>query len=186
MNPQEISKATEQKMVKSLESLQLAYTKIRTGRAHSGLLEHIQVDYYGTPTSISQVASLTLVDSRTIGVTPWEKKMVSVVEKAIRESGLGLNPATSGDLIRVPMPALTEERRRELTKLVRSEAEDAKIAVRNIRRDAIEQFKKLTKDKLISEDDERRGHEDTQKLTDRFVADIDKLSSQKEAEVMTV
>ena len=186
MNPQEISKATEQKMVKSLESLQLAYTKIRTGRAHSGLLEHIQVDYYGTPTSISQVASLTLVDSRTIGVTPWEKKMVAVVEKAIRESGLGLNPATSGDLIRVPMPALTEERRRELTKLVRSEAEDAKIAVRNIRRDAIEQFKKLTKDKLISEDDERRGHEDTQKLTDRFVADIDELSSQKEAEVMTV
>ena len=186
MNPQEISKATEQKMVKSLESLQLAYTKIRTGRAHSGLLEHIQVDYYGTPTSISQVASLTLVDSRTIGVTPWEKKMVAVVEKAIRESGLGLNPATSGDLIRVPMPALTEERRRELTKLVRSEAEDAKIAVRNVRRDAIEQFKKLTKDKLISEDDERRGHEDTQKLTDRFVADIDKLSSQKEAEVMTV
>jgi ribosome recycling factor len=186
MNPQEISKATEQKMVKSLESLQLAYTKIRTGRAHSGLLEHIQVDYYGTPTSLSQVASLTLVDSRTIGVTPWEKKMVAVVEKAIRESGLGLNPATSGDLIRVPMPALTEERRRELTKLVRSEAEDAKIAVRNVRRDAIEQFKKLTKDKLISEDDERRGHEDTQKLTDRFVADIDKLSSQKEAEVMTV
>ena len=186
MNPQEISKATEQKMVKSLESLQLAYTKIRTGRAHSGLLEHIQVDYYGTPTPLSQVASLTLVDSRTIGVTPWEKKMVAVVEKAIRESGLGLNPATSGDLIRVPMPALTEERRRELTKLVRSEAEDAKIAVRNVRRDAIEQFKKLTKDKLISEDDERRGHEDTQKLTDRFVADIDKLSSQKEAEVMTV
>jgi ribosome recycling factor len=186
MNPQEISKATEQKMVKSLESLQLAYTKIRTGRAHSGLLEHIQVDYYGTPTLLSQVASLTLVDSRTIGVTPWEKKMVAVVEKAIRESGLGLNPATSGDLIRVPMPALTEERRRELTKLVRSEAEDAKIAVRNIRRDAIEQFKKLTKDKLISEDDERRGHEDTQKLTDRFVAEIDKLSSQKEAEVMTV
>ena len=186
MNPQEISKATEQKMVKSLESLQLAYTKIRTGRAHSGLLEHIQVDYYGTPTPLSQVASLTLVDSRTIGVTPWEKKMVAVVEKAIRESGLGLNPATSGDLIRVPMPALTEERRRELTKLVRSEADDAKIAVRNIRRDAIEQFKKLTKDKLISEDDERRGHEDTQKLTDRFVAEIDKLSSQKEAEVITV
>ena len=173
-------------MVKSLESLQLAYTKIRTGRAHSGLLEHIQVDYYGTPTPLSQVASLTLVDSRTIGVTPWEKKMVAVVEKAIRESGLGLNPATSGDLIRVPMPALTEERRRELTKLVRSEAEDAKIAVRNIRRDAIEQFKKITKDKLISEDDERRGHEDTQKLTDRFVAEIDKLSSQKEDEVMTV
>ncbi|MGA0954071.1 MAG: ribosome recycling factor [Burkholderiaceae bacterium] len=186
MNPQEISKTTEQKMVKSLESLQLAYTKIRTGRAHTGLLEHIQVDYYGTPTQLPQVASITLVDARTIGVTPWEKKMVAVVEKAIRESDLGLNPATSGDLIRVPMPALTEERRRELTKLVRSEAEDAKIAVRNIRRDAIEQFKKLTKEKLISEDDERRGQDDTQKLTDRFVAEIDKLSSQKEAEVMTV
>ena len=186
MNPQEISKTTEQKMVKSLESLQLAYTKIRTGRAHTGLLEHIQVDYYGTPTQLPQVASITLVDARTIGVTPWEKKMVASVEKAIRESDLGLNPATSGDLIRVPMPALTEERRRELTKLVRSEAEDAKIAVRNIRRDAIEQFKKLTKEKLISEDDERRGQDDTQKLTDRFVAEIDKLSSQKEAEVMTV
>ena len=186
MNPQEISKTTEQKMVKSLESLQLAYTKIRTGRARTGLLEHILVDYYGTPTQLPQVASITLVDARTIGVTPWEKKMVAVVEKAIRESDLGLNPATSGDLIRVPMPALTEERRRELTKLVRSEAEDAKIAVRNIRRDAIEQFKKLTKEKLISEDDERRGQDDTQKLTDRFVAEIDKLSSQKEAEVMTV
>ncbi|MGA1605278.1 MAG: ribosome recycling factor [Burkholderiaceae bacterium] len=186
MNPQEISKTTEQKMVKSLESLQLAYTKIRTGRAHTGLLEHILVDYYGTPTQLPQVASITLVDARTIGVTPWEKKMVAVVEKAIRESDLGLNPATSGDLIRVPMPALTEERRRELTKLVRSEAEDAKIAVRNIRRDAIEQFKKLTKEKLISEDDERRGQDETQKLTDRFVAEIDKLSSQKEAEVMTV
>jgi ribosome recycling factor len=186
MNPQEISKTTEQKMVKSLESLQLAYTKIRTGRAHTGLLEHILVDYYGTPTQLPQVASITLVDARTIGVTPWEKKMVASVEKAIRESDLGLNPATSGDLIRVPMPALTEERRRELTKLVRSEAEDAKIAVRNIRRDAIEQFKKLTKEKLISEDDERRGQDDTQKLTDRFVAEIDKLSSQKEAEVMTV
>jgi len=186
MNPQEISKTTEQKMVKSLESLQLAYTKIRTGRAHTGLLEHILVDYYGTPTQLPQVASITLVDARTIGVTPWEKKMVAVVEKAIRESDLGLNPATSGHLIRVPMPALTEERRRELTKLVRSEAEDAKIAVRNIRRDAIEQFKKLTKEKLISEDDERRGQDDTQKLTDRFVAEIDKLSSQKEAEVMTV
>jgi len=186
MNPQEISKTTEQKMVKSLESLQLAYTKIRTGRAHTGLLEHIQVDYYGTPTQLPQVASITLVDARTIGVTPWEKKMVASVEKAIRESDLGLNPATSGDLIRVPMPALTEERRRELTKLVRSEAEDAKIAVRNIRRDAIEQFKKLTKEKLISEDDERRGQDETQKLTDRFVAEIDKLSSQKEAEVMTV
>ncbi|MEK9811737.1 MAG: ribosome recycling factor [Bordetella sp.] len=186
MNPQDISKTTEHKMAKSLESLQFAYTKIRTGRAHTGLLEHIQVDYYGNLTPLPQVASLTLVDARTIGVTPWEKKMVAVVEKAIRESDLGLNPATSGDLIRVPMPVLTEERRRELTKLVRSEAEDAKIAVRNIRRDAIEQFKKLTKDKLISEDDERRGQDDTQKLTDRFVAEIDKLSSQKEAEVMTV
>ena len=186
MNPQEISRATEQKMVKSLESLQLAYTKIRTGRAHSGLLEHIQVDYYGTPTSLSQVASLTLVDSRTIGVTPWEKKMVAVVEKAIRESGLGLNPATSGDLIRVPMPALTEERRRELTKLVRSEAEDAKIAVRNIRRDANNSIKELLKEKDISEDDARRGEEVVQKLTDKYIANVDKALDAKEKEMMEV
>jgi ribosome recycling factor len=144
------------------------------------------VDYYGTPTQISQVANVTLLDARTIGVQPWEKKMVSVVEKAIRESDLGLNPATQGDMIRVPTPPLTEERRREMTKLVKSEAEDAKIAVRNIRRDANESLKKLVKDKAVSEDDERRAQDDVQKLTDRFVAEIDKLAAEKEKELMTV
>lgn len=186
MNIQELRSTTEQKMTKSLENLKTGLSKIRTGRAHPGLLEHIMVDYYGTPTSLSQVASLTLVDARTIGVSPWEKKMVAVVEKAIRESDLGLNPATSGDLIRVPMPALTEERRRELTKVVKSEGEDCKIAVRNIRRDTNDQLKKMVKDKLISEDEERRAQDETQKLTDRFIADIDKVLAQKEAEIMTV
>ena len=143
-------------------------------------------DYYGSPVPISQVANLTLIDARTIGVQPWEKKMVQVVEKAIRESDLGLNPATQGDVIRVPMPALTEERRRELTKVVKSEAETAKVAVRNLRRDANEQLKKLVKDKEISEDDERRAGDDVQKLTDKFVAEIDKLVVTKEAEIMTV
>ena len=156
------------------------------GRAHTGLLDHIQCDYYGSPVPISQVANLTLIDARTIGVQPWEKKMVQVVEKAIRESDLGLNPATQGDVIRVPMPALTEERRRELTKVVKSEAETAKVAVRNLRRDANEQLKKLVKDKEISEDDERRAGDDVQKLTDKFVAEIDKLVVTKEAEIMTV
>ncbi|MFZ9734155.1 MAG: ribosome recycling factor [Burkholderiaceae bacterium] len=186
MTIQEIRVSTEQKMTKSLDNLKSGLSKVRTGRAHPGLLEQITVDYYGTPTPLSQVANLTLVDARTIGVAPWEKKMVAVVEKAIRESDLGLNPAGSGDLIRVPMPPLTEERRRELTKVVKSEGEDCKVAVRNIRRDANEQLKKMMKDKLISEDDERRAQEDTQKLTDRFVAEIDKILAQKEAEIMTV
>jgi len=173
-------------MTKSLDNLKTGLSKVRTGRAHPGLLEHITVDYYGSPTPLSQVANLSLVDARTIGVSPYEKKMVAVVEKAIRESDLGLNPANSGDLIRVPMPPLTEERRRELTKVVKSEGEDCKVAIRNIRRDANEQLKKMVKDKLISEDEERRAQEDTQKLTDRFVADIDKILAQKEAEIMTV
>jgi ribosome recycling factor len=173
-------------MVRSLESLKSNLAKIRTGRAHPGLLENIEVDYYGSPTPLSQVANLTLIDARTIGVAPWEKKMVAVVEKAIRESDLGLNPANSGDLIRVPMPPLTEERRKELTKVVKSEGEEAKVAVRNIRRDANEQLKKGVKEKLISEDDERRAQEDIQKLTDRFVAEIDKVVTQKESEIMTV
>ena len=173
-------------MNKSLETLKSGLSKVRTGRAHPGLLEHITVDYYGSPTPLSQVANLSLVDARTIGVSPYEKKMVAVVEKAIRESDLGLNPANSGDLIRVPMPPLTEERRRELTKVVKSEGEDCKVAIRNIRRDANEQLKKMVKDKLISEDEERRAQDDTQKLTDRFVADIDKILAQKEAEIMTV
>lgn len=182
----DIKKGAEQKMQRSIEAFKNDLSKIRTGRAHTGLLDHIQVDYYGSPVPISQVANLTLVDARTIGVQPWEKKMVPVVEKAIRESDLGLNPAAQGDLIRVPMPALTEERRRELTKVVRSEGETAKVAVRNLRRDGNEQLKKLVKDKEISEDDERRAGDEIQKLTDRFVAEIDKLVQTKEAEIMTV
>ncbi|WP_322104106.1 ribosome recycling factor [Paraburkholderia sp. J41] len=182
----DIKKGVEQKMQRSIEAFKSDLAKIRTGRAHTGLLDHIQVDYYGSPVPISQVANLTLVDARTIGVQPWEKKMVQVIEKAIRESDLGLNPATHGDLIRVPMPALTEERRKELTKVVKNEGETAKVAVRNLRRDANEQLKKLVKDKEISEDDERRGGDDVQKLTDRFVAEIDKLVQTKEAEIMTV
>src|SRR5215469_10268537 len=182
----DIKKGAEQKMQRSIDSFKGDLAKIRTGRAHTGLLDHIQVDYYGSPVPISQVANMTLVDARTIGVTAWEKKMVPVIEKAIRESDLGLNPATHGDLIRVPMPALTEERRRELTKIVKSEGETAKVAVRNLRRDANEQLKKLVKDKEISEDDERRAGDEVQKLTDRFVTEIDKLVQTKEAEIMTV
>jgi ribosome recycling factor len=186
MSVADIRKGVEQKMQRSIDAFKSDLSKIRTGRAHTGLLDHIQVDYYGSPVPISQVANLTLIDARTIGVQPWEKKMVQVVEKAIRESDLGLNPATQGDVIRVPMPALTEERRRELTKVARSEAETAKIAVRNLRRDANEQLKKLVKDKEISEDDDRRAGDDVQKLTDKFVAEIDKLVTTKEAEIMTV
>ncbi|REG58863.1 ribosome recycling factor [Paraburkholderia sp. BL6669N2] len=186
MSVADIRKGAEQKMQRSIDAFKNDLSKIRTGRAHTGLLDHIQCDYYGSPVPISQVANLTLIDARTIGVQPWEKKMVQVVEKAIRESDLGLNPATQGDVIRVPMPALTEDRRRELTKVVKSEAETAKVAVRNLRRDANEQLKKLVKDKEISEDDERRAGDDVQKLTDKFVAEIDKLVVTKEAEIMTV
>jgi ribosome recycling factor len=186
MSVADIRKGAEQKMQRSIDAFKNDLSKIRTGRAHTGLLDHIQCDYYGSPVPISQVANLTLIDARTIGVQPWEKKMVQVVEKAIRESDLGLNPATQGDVIRVPMPALTEERRRELTKVVKSEGENAKIAVRNLRRDANEQLKKLVKDKEISEDDERRAVDDVQKLTDKFVTEIDKLVVTKEAEIMTV
>lgn len=183
---QEIRSTAEAKMSRTIESLKGNLAKVRTGRAHTGLMDHIQVDYYGTPTPLNQVANVTLIDGRTIGVQPWEKKMVAVVEKAIRESDLGLNPATSGDLIRVPMPALTEERRRELTKVIKHEGEETKIAVRNIRRDANESLKKLLKEKTISEDDERRGQDETQKLTDRFTVEIDKLLAQKESEIMTL
>ncbi|MFN5079768.1 MAG: ribosome recycling factor [Burkholderiales bacterium] len=182
----DLKKNTEQKMQKSIDALKTNLAKIRTGRAHPGLLDHIMVDYYGAPTPINGVANVTLLDARTIGVQPWEKKMVAVIEKAIRESDLGLNPATQGDLIRVPTPALTEERRRELTKVVKGEGEDSKVAVRNLRRDANEQLKKMLKDKLITEDDDRRTQEDVQKLTDRYVADIDKLLAEKEKEIMTV
>ncbi len=173
-------------MQKSIDTLKADLSKVRTGRAHTGILDHVMVDYYGTPTQITQVASVTLMDARTISVQPWEKKMLPVIEKAIRESDLGLNPSSVGDLIRVPTPALTEERRKEMVKLVKTEGENAKIAVRNIRRDANEVLKKLLKDKTISEDDERRAQEDVQKLTDKFVAEIDKLVVEKEKEVMTV
>ena len=182
----DVKKSAEQKMGKSVEALKADLGKIRTGRAHTGLLDHIQVDYYGTMMPLSQVANVTLADARTIGVQPWEKKMIPVVEKAIRDSDLGLNPATSGDLIRIPMPALTEERRRELTKVVHKDAENARIAVRNIRRDANEHLKKLLKDKQCSEDDERHAQADVQKLTDRFIAEIDKVMHAKEADLMAV
>jgi ribosome recycling factor len=186
MSVADVKKNTDQKMQKSIETLKNDLAKVRTGRAHVGMLDHVQVDYYGTPTHINQVANVTLLDARTIGVQPWEKKMIATVEKAIRESDLGLNPSTQGDVIRVPTPALTEERRKEMVKLVKNEAEDAKIAIRNIRRDANESLKKLLKDKAISEDDERRAQDDVQKLTDKFVAEVDKLVAEKEKEVLTV
>jgi len=182
----DVKKSAEQKMGKSVEALKVDLGKVRTGRAHTGLLDHIQVDYYGSMLPLAQVANVTLADARTIGVQPWEKKMIPVVEKAIRDSDLGLNPATSGDVIRIPMPALTEERRRELTKVVHKEAENARIAVRNIRRDANEHLKKLLKDKACSEDDERHAQHDVQKLTDRFIAEIEKLLQAKEADLMAV
>jgi len=182
----DVRKSAEQKMTRSIDTLKADLAKVRTGRAHTGLLDHIHVDYYGTSMPLSQVANVTLADPRTIGVTPWEKKMIGAVEKAIRDSDLGLNPATSGDMIRVPMPPLTEERRKELIKVVHKEAEAAKIAVRNVRRDANEQLKKLLKDKQCSEDDERRAHDDLQKLTDRFVAEVDRLLQAKEADLMAI
>ena len=182
----EVKQNADQKMKKSIESLQHDLAKVRTGRAHPSLLDQIHVDYYGSPTPLSQVANLTLIDARTIGVQPWEKNMFNPVEKAIRESDLGLNPASMGDIIRVPMPALTEERRKELVKVVKQEAEGAKIAVRNIRRDANEQLKKLLKDKVATEDEERRAQDDVQKMTDKFVAEIDKMITEKEAEILKV
>jgi len=186
MSAQEVRQSTDQKMTKSIESLRVTLSRIRTGRAHAGLLDHIQVDYYGSPVPISQVANVTLMDARTIGVSPWEKKMANVIEKAIRESDLGLNPVSMGDLLRVPLPPLSEERRRELAKVVKAEGEHAKVAVRNLRRDANEQFKKLLKDKSLSEDEERRAQEDIQKLTDRNVAEIDRILAEKEKELLTV
>jgi ribosome recycling factor len=173
-------------MQKSVEALKLDLGKVRTGRAHTGLLDHVHVDYYGSPMPINQVANVTLADARTITVQPWEKKMIQVVEKAIRDSDLGLNPATSGDVIRVPMPALTEERRKELIKVVRHEAENARIAVRNIRRDANEHLKKLLKDHAVAEDDERHAQTDVQKLTDRYIAEIDKVLAAKETDLMAI
>ncbi len=182
----ELKKSTEQKMQKSLEALKHDLGKVRTGRAHTGILDHVQVDYYGTPMPINQVANLTLLDARTIGVQPWEKNMIAKVEKAIRDSDLGLNPATQGDVVRVPMPALTEERRKELIKVVRHEGENAKVAVRNLRRDANAHLKEALKKKEVSEDEERRVQDEIQKLTDRYVAEVDKLLAEKEKDLMAV
>ncbi|MFZ6861038.1 ribosome recycling factor [Undibacterium sp. Ji67W] len=182
----DVKKNSEQRMQKSIETLKSDLAKVRTGRAHTGILDHVMVDYYGSPTNITQVANVTLIDARTIGVQPWEKKMLNAIEKAIRDSDLGLNPSSQGDMIRVPTPPLTEERRKEMVKLVKTEGEGAKIAIRNIRRDANETLKKILKEKECSEDDERRAQDDVQKLTDKFVAEVDKLLLEKEKEVLTV
>ncbi|MGI9045356.1 MAG: ribosome recycling factor [Burkholderiales bacterium] len=182
----DVKKSAEQKMQKSLEALKTDLGKVRTGRAHTGILDHVPVDYYGTPTPITQVANVNLLDARTISVTPWEKKMGAAIEKAIRESDLGLNPSTVGEIVRVPMPALTEERRRDLIKVVRHEAENARVAVRNIRRDANAGLKEMLKEKAVAEDAERRAEEDIQKLTDRYIAEIDKALQSKEADLLAV
>ncbi len=182
----DIKKGAEQRMQKSIESLKSDLSKIRTGRAHTGLIDHVTVDYYGNPTPLPQVANVSLLDARTIGVTPWDKKMAAAIEKAIREADLGLNPTVQGDLIRLPMPPLTEERRRELAKLVKSEGENARIAIRNLRRDANHSLKELFKSKAISEDDERRGQDEVQKMTDRHIAEIDKILVAKETDLMSV
>ena len=186
MSLAEIKPNAEAKMGRSIESFKSELQKIRTGRAHPGILDQVQVEYYGSLVPISQVASVSLLDARTISVQAWEKGMAAKIEKAIRESDLGLNPASQGDLLRVPMPALTEERRRELSKVVRNTGEDAKVAVRNLRRDANDHAKRLLKDKEISEDDERRSLDELQKLTDRCIAEIDRLTTGKEAEIMAV
>lgn len=186
MELSEIKKNAEQKMLQSLEALKHNLSKVRTGRANPQLLDTVQVEYYGSMVPMSQVANLTLLDARTIGVSPWEKGMGAKIEKAIRESELGLNPASQGDLIRVPIPAMTEERRKELTKVVRAEGENSKVAIRNLRRDANDHVKKLVKDKLASEDDERRSQDDIQKLTDRMIAEVDKVVASKEEDLMAI
>ena len=185
-NVTEIKKSADQKMKKTVETLKADLHKVRTGRAHTGILDHLQVEYYGNPTPLNQVANVSVLDARTLGVAPWEKNMVSVVEKAIRDSDLGLNPATVGDVVRVPMPPLTEERRRELIKVVKREAENARVAVRNIRRDANHELKELLKAKDVSEDDDHRAQDEVQKLTDRHVAEIDEALAAKEADLMAV
>lgn len=182
----DVKKNAEQRMHKSLDALKADLGKVRTGRAHAGLLDHVSVDYYGTQTPIPKVANVSLLDARTLGVSPWEKKMLGAIEKAIRESDLGLNPASHGDMVRVPMPALTEERRRDLVKVIKHEGENAKVAVRNLRRDANHALKELLKNKAVSEDEERRAQDDIQKLTDRHIADIDKMIAAKEAELIAV
>jgi len=182
----DVKKTAEQKMRKTVEALKTDLAKVRTGRAHTGLLDHIMVDYYGTSTPIPQVGNVTLLDARTIAVSPWDKKMAPAIEKAIRDCDLGLNPAAMGETVRVPMPALTEERRKDLIKVVRHEGENARVAVRNVRRDAIHHLKELLKQKKVSEDEERRAQDEIQKLTDRSITDIDKFLQQKEADLMAV
>ena len=182
----DLKKTTDQKMDKSVQAFKADLAKVRTGRAHTGLLDHITVDYYGAQTALNQVAKVVLIDARTIGVTPFEKKLIPTIEKGIRESDLGLNPVTSGDTIRLPMPALTEERRKELIKVVKHEAENARVAVRNLRRDAIQHLKEALKKKEVSENDERRAQDDVQKMTDRTIAEVDKLLQQKEAELLSI
>ena len=182
----ELKKTAEHKMQKSIEALAHDLAKVRTGRAHTGLLDHVMVDYYGSLMPINQVANITLIDARTIGVQPWEKPMISKVEKAIRESDLGLNPATQGDVLRIPMPMLTEERRRDLIKVVKHEGENAKVAIRNLRRDANTHLKDALKKHEIPEDEERRAQDDVQKLTDKYVAEVDKLLAEKEKDLMAV
>ena len=182
----EIKQSAEQKMGKSLESLKNDLAKVRTGRAHTGILDHVMVDYYGSPTAVPQVANVSLVDSRTLGVQPYEKNMIGKIEKAIRDGDLGLNPATHGDIIRVPMPSLTEERRRDLIKVVRGEAETARVAMRNIRRDANGAVKDMVKAKTATEDEDRRTQDEVQKLTDKYIGDIDKLLADKEKDLLAV
>ncbi|MDO1509791.1 MULTISPECIES: ribosome recycling factor [unclassified Neisseria] len=182
----DIQKTAESKMQRSLEVLRENLAKVRTGRAHTGLLDQVEVEYYGSPVPVSQVANVTLIDARTIGVKPYESNMASSIEKAIRDSNLGLNPASMGDLIRVPMPMLTEERRKDLIKVVRGEAEEGRVAIRNVRRDANNDFKRLLKDKEISEDDARRGEEQIQKLTDKYIGEVDKMLATKEEDLMAI
>jgi ribosome recycling factor len=186
MSVDDVRKSAEQRMHKSIEALKADLSKVRTGRAHTGLLDHVVVDYYGTPTPIPQIGSVSLLDARTLAVTPWEKKLLSNVEKAIRDSDLGLNPASDGERVRVPMPALTEERRRDLIKVVRHEAENARVAVRNIRRDANTHLKDMLKKKEVPEDQERKAQDEVQKLTDRFIGEIDKILQQKETDLLAV
>ncbi len=182
----DIKKSAEDKMKKSVEALRVEFTKVRTGRAHAGILDHVKVDYYGSPMPIGQVANISVIDPHTLGVQPWEKKMASAIEKAIRDSDLGLNPASVGELVRVPIPAMTEERRKELVKVVRGEAEGGKVAIRNIRRDAIAHLKELLKNHEVSEDDERRAQDEMQKMTDKYIAEMDKHLAEKEKDLMAV
>jgi ribosome recycling factor len=186
MSIADIKKQATEKMAKSVDTLKHDLSKVRTGRAHVGLIDHLRVDYYGTETPLNQVANITLSDARTISIQPFEKKMVAVVEKAVRDSDLGVNPATSGDVIRIPMPPLTEERRKELAKIVKHEGENAKVAVRNIRRDAMTHVKAMLKDGEVSEDDDKRAEKEIQQLTDKSVADIDRLVAEKEKDLMAV